>query len=370
MNDTTNNNDDFLNWVKTQKMFADIAEKQRKEAIETENYIKQEAIKRDEFFSKYIQQKEERIKNLDTYEQKNIKMGLMEYCDRELTALCTESKLKDLTFYKLLPFIPVGSNDFEIAVYPNDEFDIANCIRPKRGQTQFIETNVLNTEEIELDEYCLANFYDKREYDLYGERIPVNIAFKLRRYVLKAVELETALKLRDYKAYSENNKITLTDDYKFNNPDFDPLPFLKAKTEEMESKTAFISNVNLVISQSVWNVLKENPFVKKRFDGNSSGGITADGLKEYLDLSGDVLIGKQKYKKSYVWGNDVLFALAPAEAVNMPENNGVGNIYIHEKYPQILHWSDDGKIFNLEYTTLLKVLIRNRNSAFLIKDAI
>lgn len=366
-NDTnTTEKEDFLSWIKKQRLKAEIEAQQYEE---TEREVKQRALLNSDFYANYIQQQEQRQKKQKEYEQQNKALGLLPNCNRELTALCLDSKLKDLTYYKLLPFIPVNTDIFKIAKYQNERVDVGNIIRKKRSDTLQINNPILRQDDIELNEYCLAGCYDYREYDIYGDRLPINLAFNLRKHVLIALELETALKLQDTEQIPDDNKMTLSDEKRFSNPDVNPLKLLQEIAEKMEDKTDFNSNVNLVMSQNVWNAIKENPNIQERFDG--IGGLSPEALKNYLNLSGEVLVSKLKYKGSYIWQKNLFFCISPDYSVNMPENNGIGNIFIHEKYPQVTEYdSNGGNLTNIEYTTLCNIAVRDREKGFLIENCI
>lgn len=360
---------DFLDWVRKQKAIADISKRQEyEENHTTENEEKAKMLNNQAFWDAYIKQQEQNAKEREEYEKQNIAKGLFYNCNRELTALCIDSKLKDLTFYKLLPFIPVNEQRFYITKYKNERVDVGAIIRPYRGETLKINNPILKQEEIELNEYSLVGEYDEKEYELFGERLPVNLAFNLRKHVLIALELETALRLQNEDEIPDDNKKTLSDDEKFNNPDINPLVLLQELAEKMEDRTDFNSNVNIVLPQSIWNALKENPNIQERFYGGD--GFTAETLKTYLNLSGNIYISKLKYNKRYVWQN-LFFCVSPDDSVIQPENNGIGNIFIHEKFPQVLEYTENGgKIINLEYRTQCKIQVRDREKGFLIKNCI
>ena len=366
---TNTNTSDFLDWVRKQKVIADISKRQEYEESDmTENEVKNKMLENQTFWDSYIKQQEQNAKEREQYEKENIAKGLNENCNRELTALCTNSKLKGLTFYKLLPFIPVNQQEFRIGKYKNERVDIGKIIRPMRGETLKINNPILGTEEVELNEYALSGCYDDRELDLYGNRLPVNLAFNLRKHVLTALEVETALKLQDEDEIPEENIKALSDEEKFNNPDVNPLKLLQDIAEKMEEKTDLNSNVNIVLSQSIWNALKENPNIQERFGSGSE--FTAEALKEYLNLSGDILISKIKYNNKYIWQN-LFFCISPDDSIIQPENNGIGNIFIHENFPQVLEYTiNGGKSINLEYMTQCKIQVRDREKGFLIKNCI
>jgi len=127
-------------------------------------------------------------------------------------------------------------------------------------------------------------------------------------------EIQQANAARNAAAYAATNKAALAGDFKWSDPDSDPLAQVNDASEVIRQRIGRRPNT-LVVGGALATKLKSHPKITDHYKYTTSAQVTMEMLRAYFDLpnfaSGDAIYDLQDGTTVDVWGGDAILAYVP-----------------------------------------------------------
>lgn len=231
----------------------------------------------------------------------------------ELTSIAIAYKNPALIADNVLPYVPVGKQEFKYLLYPQDEnFTIPETKVGRTSRPNKVEFTATEQTSATVD-YALDDPIPQADI----ENAPVNYdpLARATEGIMNLIKLDREVRAANLvfnaSNYGTNNKVTLSGTSQFSDfANSDPLNVL------LTGLDACIMRPNIVVmGQAVWTKLRQHPKIVKAVLGNSgdSGAIKKDALAELLEVEA-VFIGQgfvntarkgQTASISRVWGKHI-----------------------------------------------------------------
>lgn len=192
------------------------------------------------------------------------------------------------------------------------------------------------------------------------------------------LEYEQAKLATDPNSYGPNNKMVLTGNSQWTNPESDPLGDIDA-AKEVVRRGAGVDPNRMVISKPIYNQLKLHPKIVERFKYTTSDSITTKMLANLFDLD-ELAVGKavamaqaasEDSPFEDVWGDSVVLAYVPANPKGMEEPS-FGYTYALKNHPFVEKptWENTVKSWVYGVTYERAPVLAGVEAGFLIQGAI
>lgn len=127
-------------------------------------------------------------------------------------------------------------------------------------------------------------------------------------------EIQMATVARAAASYAASNKSALVGDFKWSDPDSDPLMQVNDAVEVIRKRTGRRPNT-MVVGGALASKLKSHPKIREHFKHTTSATVTMEMLRAYFDLptlvSGDAVYDMPDGTTVDVWGGDAVLAYVP-----------------------------------------------------------
>lgn len=159
-------------------------------------------------------------------------------------------------------------------------------------------------------------------------------------------EIQQAGVARNAATYAASNKVALTGDNKWSDPDSDP------KTQVFDAKEVIRKRIGrrpntLVLPGSGTSALQKHPKLLEHFKHTNSSAISMEMLQSYFDIanvvSGDAIYDTDDTTTVDVWGTDAILAYVPPEGMRAMPLPSFGYTYQLANHPLVeaVEWDGD-----------------------------
>lgn len=159
-------------------------------------------------------------------------------------------------------------------------------------------------------------------------------------------EIQQAQVARNAASYASTNKVALSGDSKWSDPDSDP------KTQVFDAKEVIRKRIGrrpntLVLGGAVTSSLQKHPKLLDHFKYTNSSAVTMPMLQSYFDIenvvSGDAIYDTDDTTTVDVWGGDAILAYVPPEGMRAMPLPSYGYTYQLANHPLVeaVEWDGD-----------------------------
>lgn len=276
----------------------------------------------------------------------------------------------------LFPRVPVAQRGGQIIEFGKEHFRLSNMRRAPGAETKRVEFGFGKGVYAVVQDSLEAIV--AREHQQEANAGPnINLAERsvnvVMRKILRGLENEQAAAARNAAAYAASNKLAVTGNDKWTDPDSDPVAQMDSAKEAVRAKIGTYPNT-LVLSPKTFLALKNHPKLIDRFKFTSSAVITEQMLAALFDIA-KVVVGKSIAAGDDdvfydLWGNDAILAYVPANPA--AEEPGYGYTYALDGNPfvEAPYWDNNRKSWVYGVTYERAPVIACADAAFLFQGAV
>lgn len=188
-------------------------------------------------------------------------------------------------------------------------------------------------------------------------------------------EIQQATVARNAANYAASNKSALVGDFKWSDPDSDPLMQVNDASEVIRKRTGRRPNT-LALGGALTSKLKAHPKIKDHFKYTTSSQITQEMLRSYFDIpslvSGDAIYDTDDSTSVDVWGGDAILAYVPPEGLRNMALPSYGYTYELANHPLVeaSRWDADIKSWKNDVIDEFSAELVGADAGFLFQDAL
>ena len=300
--------------------------------------------------------------------------------DPVLSALAIGYSNEQFVGENLLPFVMVDKEGGKVPVFNMDAFKVHATERALRAKSNRISPGDVGGIDIVLDEHDLEFPIDYRE--------DAESAFPLQafatNYVVEAIRLRheamVAGMTQDPNNYPVGNKIALSGQDVFSDPDSDPEGVIDDAKDAVSNKVIKDPNT-MVIGQQAWRALKRHPKLKAILSDTRSRLVQLNDLKEIFEID-NIVIGEGKYVTdkgvvTNLWGGNIVLAYVPTAKPAAAGDAPVRSVYEpsfgytprKKGNPVVDTRSEDGKLELIRNTDIFRPYMLGAEAGYLIQGA-
>lgn len=188
-------------------------------------------------------------------------------------------------------------------------------------------------------------------------------------------EIQQATVARNAASYAASNKSALVGDFKWSDPDSDPLMQVNDAAEVIRKRTGRRPNT-LAVGGALTSKLKSHPKIKEHFKYTTSSQITMEMLRSYFDIpnfvSGDAIYDTDAATSVDVWGGDAILAYVPPAGQRQMALPSYGYTYSLANHPLVEQSRFDADIRSWKNDVLdeFSAELIGADAGFLFQDAL
>lgn len=292
--------------------------------------------------------------------------------DPVLTQLAQGYNNAELVGETLMPTVEVPKEGGIIPIFGRLAFRQHSTVREVFGKSNRLTPEGVTTKTVELVEH-------DAEYPIdYREEFEAN--YPLKQYALSVVqdvialgrEVEIATIAQDKEKYLPENTTALSADEKFSNLKSNPLPIFDKALRAVSSTIGRKPNV-CVISDNVWDKLKENEILLERIKYTQTGILTPEVFAKLIGVE-VVKIGSAMQEVDgelvKIWKNTVILAYVakdkssifnPCYGYTVRRNKG---LFVDTYYEH------GGKVMVIRATDIHKPYLLGRSAGYLFTECL
>lgn len=275
----------------------------------------------------------------------------------------------------LFPIVEIPKEGGRIPQFGRLAFRNQSTVREVHGDSNRLNPEDIRNIEVILEEHDVEYPIDYREDN--------DASYPLKQYILTVVqdvialgrEVEIAKLVQNSASYLPENVASLTGTDKFDHKDANPLKTIDNAINTVYATIGRKPNV-CVISDDVWQALKENQSLLERIKYTRTGILTPDVFAELIDVKTVKIASAMQEKNSKmekIWKNVVVLAYVPQRG-----NKG-GSVYepsfgytVRRKEGLFVdtYKEKGGKVEIVRCTDIHKPHLVGTSAGYLIKDCI
>ncbi|MFY9350101.1 MAG: hypothetical protein WBL20_14300 [Sphingobium sp.] len=186
-------------------------------------------------------------------------------------------------------------------------------------------------------------------------------------------EIQQAEVARNAGSYAASNKLVLTGDNKWSDPDSDPLTQVSDAKETIRARIGRRPNT-LVITGGLTTDLQKHPKIREHFKHTTSSTITIQMLQSYFDVQ-NVVAGDGIYDTDAgtvdIWGSDAILAWVPPAGQRQMPLPSYGYTYRLRGHPLVepARWDGDIRSWKNDVLDEFSAELVGADAGFLFQGA-